>query len=231
MRKRRMRRREIAVGVALLALGTATVAAAATRSYLAAPPAGSPASAAVAVGRRLSRTQSARLGRTCPGYATAGGTGYWACTVNASDVRARAPTAAETDAAAKAARAAHVQAQAAAASAENHYGTADCVPSSPYHCYLSNFVEFGLGPYPLGFVHVEENTNLNGRQFQTGAALSLVVRGQPGDAAIRQAWKFHCAVARAHGPRRSCGDITEAIAAFNRERKTQAHDGRVSSLL
>jgi hypothetical protein len=99
----------------------------------------------------------------------------------------------------------------------------ELLPSTPYHCYLSNFVEFGLGPYPLGFVHVEENNNLNGRQSQNGAA-SLVLRNQPGDAAIRQAWKFHCAVARPSGPRRSCGDVTDAIAAFNRVRKTAAQN-------
>jgi hypothetical protein len=154
--------------------------------------------------------------------AAANGAGYWACTVSGADVNAVAPTAAETPAAAQAASVA--QPQAAAAPAENHYGTANCVPSTPYHCYLSNFVEFGLGPYPLGFVHVEENNNLNGRQSQNGAALSLVLRNQPSDAAIRQAWKFHCAVARPHGPRRSCGDITEAIAAFNRVRKTDAQN-------
>jgi len=132
-----------------------------------------------------------------------------------ADVSTEPPTAASQAASA---------AQAQAAAAENHYGTANCVPSDPYHCNLSNFVKFGFGPVPLGFVHVEAKNNLNGRQSQNGAALSLVLRYQPKQAAIRQAWMFHCAVARPKGPRRSCGDVTEAIAAFNRVRKTQAHN-------
>ncbi|MGO9901379.1 MAG: hypothetical protein ACLP50_16790 [Solirubrobacteraceae bacterium] len=181
-----------------------------------------PISAPVPVGTALPTAGQSALDSTCPAYAAANGTGYWACTVNGADVSAEAPTAAEAAAAAQAASAA--QAQAAAAPAENHYGTANCVPSTPYHCYVSNFAEFGVGPFPLGIVHVEENNNLNGRQSQNGAALSLVLRNQPSDAAIRQAWKFHCAVARPSGPRQSCGDITEAIAAFNRVRKTDAQN-------
>jgi hypothetical protein len=185
MLKRTMSRRPIAVGAALPALSTATVAAAATSSYLAAPSAGSPASAPVAVGHRLSGPQRARLTSTCPGYAAASGTGYWACIVNRADVSAEAPTAAEATAAAQAASA--VQAQVAAVPGENRYGTANCVPSTPYHCHLSNFAEFGVGAFPLGIVHVEQNNNLSGRQSQNGAALSLVLRNQSSDAAIRQA--------------------------------------------
>jgi hypothetical protein len=84
-----------------------------------------------------------------------------------------------------------------------------------------------LGSFALRLVHVEDN-NLNGWQFQNGAALSLVVRNQPSDAAIRQASKFQCAVARPKGPRQSCGDITEGIAMARSSRGGRASISLVS---
>ena len=103
---------------------------------------------------------------------------------------------------------------------QGHVPIIDCKPQTPYHCYVSKFVEFGVGTFPLGIVHIEANANFNGLESQNGVATTLLTRGEPGDAGLKPAWVIDCALARPSGPRQSCGSKSKTEPGYDTRRAT-----------
>ena len=140
------------------------MASAADESYLAAPRSDSYQSASVAVNHKLSAAQSASLAGTCPAFAAAGGSGAWSCVVSApADGAVPASPTPRVRAAGPPARA-----------AQQRSPSLICKPETPYHCYVSKFVEFGVGIFPLGVAHIEVNANFNGLGPHCGRRLRWV---------------------------------------------------------
>lgn len=152
------------------------------------------------------------LASVCPEYVAARVSGgEWSCVIDdpGSTTTARSPM-----------LSGNVVVDAASGAGQGHVPIIDCVPETPYHCYVSKFVEFGVGIFPEGIVHIEANANFNGLESQNGVATTLLTKGEPKDAALKQSWNFSCALARPSGPRKSCGEKSTAEPDYNTRRAT-----------